>query len=121
MKSTLVFTALVMLASTQAHAMSQASADDLAAASEASADELKSLNKDFYVSIRERISNDSESTLLTAEVETLPGAEVARPWVLTTLQPSIDGLDRDEVGPFETAQFIPADGTSDGRTALRTQ
>lgn len=128
----IIFTSLLMLVSPSVHAMSHASAADLATAREEAMSELKDLNKEFHVTIRERVAGETEgltgapadedgSALLRAEIETLPGAEVSQPWILASPQATLDGVDREEIGSFETAQFVPANRASDGGTTLRAQ
>lgn len=129
----IVFTSLLMLISPPVQAMSRASAADLDEAHQEAMAELKGLNKDFHIAIRERVANETDalgasslennSTLLagSAEVETLPGAEVTEPWILAAPETVFDRGDREDVGSFETAQLIPVDRTSDGGAALRAQ
>lgn len=101
--------AIVLSTALNAKAMNRLGAKDLAAAHDEVIQELQTLNKDFHVAIRHRVAAETESILLTAEVETLPGAEVAKPWVLTSPQATLNSVDGEEVSAFETAQLAPGD------------
>ena len=133
---TLVLSAL-LTTTTTAQAMNRLTAKDIAAAHDEVQQELKSLNKDFHIEIRERIATsggtdrtialapgataEDGSILLAAEVETLPGAEITEPWILASPQAALDGVNREEVRAFETAQLIPSNGNSDRRAGFRAQ
>jgi hypothetical protein len=124
----IIFTSIFMLISPAAQAMSHATAADLAGAKEEAMAELKDLKKEFYITIRERVASETEavgkpadedgSALLAgtgagaAEIETLPGAEVAQPWILAAPDATLDVLDREDVGAFETAQLVPLNRAS---------
>jgi hypothetical protein len=126
---TIILTVLFMLVSPSVHAMTHQTARDLASASEDAMNELNALNKNFDISIHNRVAASAElptnqdNSVLVArpEVETLPGSEVAEPWVLASPEASLNVSDRKDVGPFETAQLLPSNRTGDRRAALSTQ
>ena len=127
----LIFTSMFMMFAPDVHAMSKASAADLASAQATSANELKAIRDDFHVEIRDRFAKADKAILdnanldstafVSAEIETLPSAEIAAPWVLHSSDASADVLDREDVSTFETAQLVPGDGAGDGGLALRSQ
>ncbi len=120
----IIFTSLLLLIAPNAQAaekLARATASELMGAKDEAMAELKDLNKEFHITIRERVAADiaaptdaDGSALLsaTAEVETLPGAEVAEPWILAAPDATLDVLNREDVGAFETAQLLPLNRAS---------
>jgi hypothetical protein len=107
-----IFLSLFMVfIATTAQAMDHLSASDFAAAQDEAQQQLKTLNKDFHIEIRERfaasggtaaalepgVTPEDGSILLAAEVETLPGAEIAEPWILASPKPATDVVNREQV------------------------
>jgi hypothetical protein len=130
----IIFTSLVMLVCPSVQALSRATTAELNDAKDAAVAELRDLNTEFHITIRERVASETnaagapadaaESAALLAgaapsadhatlaEVETLPGAEVASPWVLAAPKTSVDVFDGEDAGTFETAQLLPSNRQS---------
>lgn len=111
----LLLTVLFVVAAPEVHAMtSDQTQNDFDEAAAAAAQELKTLRTDFHIAVRERHDGEDSAAVAAAEVETLPSAEVSEPWILHAGEASLDVLDGEEVGPFQSAQLVPGNGSGDG-------
>lgn len=111
-------TVLIGMVAPEVHGMTALTQRELNDAQEAASAELKSLRETFHIAVRERLAITDEPDRTSFEVETLPGAEVSRPWVLhaagpETLNASADVLDVKNIGSFESAQLSPSDRSGD--------